>query len=934
MSTLDDVTKSNAELGGMVTSAMNGQSGGSMQTSVSTNYNKTVDSHVETSEKMHEKLEKMIKEHMDLKNEYYEKYASDTTTQNDKRVAKFNKQVNDYWAYDDYVRREKEEYRVASSKWERDAKSYNRSWQAAMNQYNRDNQEYLQLRRTRHIEALAKIRKRDETASTTVVDLYVNDYIARRNELFGTDTSTSTWFLSNAASSNPYWSKVKRWEKAGYSVTMPAQRVGLTNTGRNWEWTMGGSKANTWSGVGSYWSNGPWGQTPGGANAGNAIWYGHGPSYWGRAGGWMEWLNMGYGGNARPQEDWGRQPNKVPYIFYTTFFVDPQGPTTGYMYGWCDDKCRVYVNNVDVYDRVIEGGWNSGNTPKNESGPIKLNKGFNMIAVVAMNVAGPAGMSWTMWNSPEYWNGPEVNLGYSWFSRTGGADYQKTGIIVRTDPTWRCILQNVKAPDLTTYHEQTTKEKYSDQNMSLPGFIQNDRELVQEFKPSSMKKFKAAKGVRYVRVIAEGTHCMQIAQLAVYPMDNQGKNIAQGKPTSAKDIYDNNRFGSVPSNAVNGQMYPKSFPHIYHSACHSDPWWQVDLQGVHSIAKIVFYNRADCCQSRARVLKLQFMDENKKVLWTGEEFGSSAAVQTFGFGDIDLTIEAAPVVPSDKNADTENITVGSSSGYWKQVELPRDNMYISDVPVNQQKVTSRDKFSIWVSGRSLYVWNIGTWRGWDQNLVLRTITNPEVKPKPPVIMPQVWPNMDAFQTPQVALLEKISDKSHEIIKQSEKIQKHYTSVANNKDLNMFSTQRDALYKSLTSRYMAMLEERKIVEEAITEFNSVSSEQLSSELSVDTQRIIYWFWGVLATSVLVLIMIYVAAPNMTGVVKGEITSIFVIIACVALLTTFLGQSHIVLPTCIMIVFLVLYYMYRRGKSGGGTTVPTVPTISPEMPPTSA
>ena len=129
----------------------------------------------------------------------------------------------------------------------------------------------------------------------------------------------------------------------------------------------------------------------------------------------------------------------------------------------------------------------------------------------------------------------------------------------------------------------------------------------------------------------------------------------------------------------------------------------------------------------------------------------------------------------------------------------------------------------------------------------------------------------------------------------------------------------------------MLEERKLVEEAITEFNSVSAEQLSSELSVDTQRIIYWFWGVLAISILVLIMIYVAAPNMTGVVKGEITSIFVIIACVALLTTFLGQSHLILPTCIMIVFLVLYYIYRRGKSGGGTTVPT---ISPEMPPTSA
>ena len=100
---------------------------------------------------------------------------------------------------------------------------------------------------------------------------------------------------------------------------------------------------------------------------------------------------------------------------------------------------------------------------------------------------------------------------------------------------------------------------------------------------------------------------------------------------------------------------------------------------------------------------------------------------------MDLTIEAAPVVPTNDSANTENITVGSSSGYLKQLELPRDNMYVSHVPVNQQKVTSKDSFSVWVSGRTLYVWNVGTWQGWNQNLVLRTITNPEAKPKPPVI---------------------------------------------------------------------------------------------------------------------------------------------------------------------------------------------------------
>ncbi len=924
MSTIDEVTKSNAELGGMVKSIAGGQGGGSTQTSISKNYNKTVDTHMDTSDNMHEKLEHLVKEYAELKTEYYGKYASISDTDNDARVNKFNKQVNDFWQYDDYVRKEKEDYRVASTNWNRDAKWYNKVWQNWMNRYNTDNEQFKESRRVRHADALGKIRNRDKTSANTAVEYYVNDYIARRNELFGTDTTVSSWFMTNAASSNPYWSKVKRWEKAGYSVTLPVQRVGLLAVGKNWEWTMGGSKANTWSGVGNYWSS-AWGQTPGGENAGNNIWYGHGSPYWGRAGGWMEWLNMGYGGNARPQENWGKQPLNVPYVFYTTFFVDPQGPTSGYMYGWCDDACRVYVNNVDVYDRVISGGWGSGNKPKNESGPIKLNKGFNMIAVVAMNKAGPAGMSWTMWNSPEYWNGPEVNLGRSWFSRTGGTDYLKTGILVRTDATWRCVLQNVKAPKLTTYHTQATKEPYSDANLSLPGFIQNDGALVQEFNPSSMKKFKAAKGVRYVRVVADGRQCMQISQLAVYPMDNQGKNIAQGKPTTAKDIYANNRYGSSPDKAVDGSLSARAFPHIYHSSCGKDPWWQVDLGAVFNIAKIVYYNRGDCCQSRAKKLKLQFMDADKKVLWTGDEFGSSAGEQTFAFGDVDLTIEAAPTVPDWGGLDTENITVGSSGSNVKTVNLPRENMYISDVPVNPQKVTWSDTFSASVSGNTLTVRRTDSRRGWNQDLVLRTITNPQDKPVPPVIMPQVWPGLDAYQTPQLALLEKISAKSHEIIKMSEKVHLHYAAVAENKDLTMFGTQRDNAYKGLTSRYMAMLEERQIVEDAITEFDSVRAEQLSSELSVDTTRLIYWTWGVTAAVLVVLIMLYVAAPKMGGVVKGEISSIFAIVACVALLTTFLGKSHLILPTCIMVVFLVLYYLYSRGKSGGGSSVPDTGSI---------
>ena len=58
---MEQVTSDNAELGGVVNDAIKGQLGGSMHTSIAKNYNKTVDKQRDTSEKMHEELEQMMK---------------------------------------------------------------------------------------------------------------------------------------------------------------------------------------------------------------------------------------------------------------------------------------------------------------------------------------------------------------------------------------------------------------------------------------------------------------------------------------------------------------------------------------------------------------------------------------------------------------------------------------------------------------------------------------------------------------------------------------------------------------------------------------------------------------------------------------------------------------------------------------------------------
>jgi hypothetical protein len=113
----------------------------------------------------------------------------------------------------------------------------------------------------------------------------------------------------------------------------------------------------------------------------------------------------------------------------------------------------------------------------------------------------------------------------------------------------------------------------------------------------------------YYRVPQNG--CIQISQLAVY--DNQNRNVAFGKPTSAPNVYSAQSRTSLP---VDGYMGPRSYPNIYHSACRVNDSWMVDFLQVFPIKKVVYYNRADCCGDRSRDMVIDLMDANKNVVWS------------------------------------------------------------------------------------------------------------------------------------------------------------------------------------------------------------------------------------------------------------------------------------------------------------------------------
>lgn len=127
------------------------------------------------------------------------------------------------------------------------------------------------------------------------------------------------------------------------------------------------------------------------------------------------------------------------------------------------------------------------------------------------------------------------------------------------------------------------------------------------FNPSSITNKNP---VRYIKVNANpGGECLQMSQLAVY---SNGVNIAPGKKVSAPNVYSSGARARwvKATNANDGRLNTKDYPNIYTSACKKGDYWQLDLGKEYDVDEIVYYNRRDCCQSRASGMVVQIFDNN------------------------------------------------------------------------------------------------------------------------------------------------------------------------------------------------------------------------------------------------------------------------------------------------------------------------------------
>ena len=186
--------------------------------------------------------------------------------------------------------------------------------------------------------------------------------------------------------------------------------------------------------------------------------------------------------------------------------------------------------------------------------------------------------------------------------------------------------------------------------------------------------FSIKRGCKYVRLLLPKHDYLNIAEVEVY--DNLGKNIAQGK-TATQSSYYGGKSGSSrinPLNALDGNtsgLYGKG-DSISHTGYGSNQWWMVDLGEVHTVSKVIVYNRSDkCCDQRIAGAKIQLLDINKHEIisqtWDPNDF----------IRDKKYKIEKNTDYPgSDIQAGLPIESINSCGDYCKSVENCKSFSYI------------------------------------------------------------------------------------------------------------------------------------------------------------------------------------------------------------------------------------------------------------------
>ncbi|MBL9169975.1 MAG: DUF1553 domain-containing protein [Verrucomicrobiales bacterium] len=126
-----------------------------------------------------------------------------------------------------------------------------------------------------------------------------------------------------------------------------------------------------------------------------------------------------------------------------------------------------------------------------------------------------------------------------------------------------------------------------------------------------MPTLEVRASARYLRIELPGKEkILSLAEVQVFSGSN---NVAlQGKATQSTTAYEGAAGRAIDGNTDGHYEKSKSTTHTEIS---TDPWWEVDLQGMVPIDRLVLWNRTDGADDRLKGFKVTLLDESRQGVW-------------------------------------------------------------------------------------------------------------------------------------------------------------------------------------------------------------------------------------------------------------------------------------------------------------------------------
>ncbi len=193
-------------------------------------------------------------------------------------------------------------------------------------------------------------------------------------------------------------------------------------------------------------------------------------------------------------------------------------------------------------------------------------------------------------------------------------------------PWWQVDLQGAYPISTVVLHNRT--DCCSDRLQNFRVRISEDGLTWQDFPfagvAPTQTSFTINRPARYVRVELNGnTHtALSLAEVQVF---SGSPNLALGKPATQSSNYPGG--GGAAANAVDGATNGNwGAGSVTHTNVEAQPWWQVDLEGLHDVDRVVLHNRTDCCSDRLQNFRVRISENG--TTWFDFPFTGVASAQT------------------------------------------------------------------------------------------------------------------------------------------------------------------------------------------------------------------------------------------------------------------------------------------------------------------